>query len=69
MWAAEAADRMRWNRTRAVMVQLANVNRDPKKSKWIDPERFFPWDKGRTRRAPSPSAEDRKMLREVFPKG
>jgi len=64
---AEAADRARWNRTFAVLAQLFNANRDPQKTKPIDPMQFFPWDKGPKEQAPPPTEEDRKMLRRAFP--
>ncbi len=64
---AEAADRAAWNRTFAVLAQIYNANRDPKKTEPIDPMQFFPWDKARNQQAPPPTAEDRQMLRRAFP--
>jgi len=66
---AEARDRAAWNRTRAVLAQLYNVNRDPKRGKPIDPERFFPWDDvAKKPAAPPPTDADRELLKRIFPK-
>jgi len=65
---AEARDRAAWNRTRAVLAQLYNVNRDPKKGKPIDPEQFFPWDDAAAQAAPPPTDVDRELLQQTFPK-
>lgn len=68
---AEAKDRAAWNRTFAVLAQICNANRDPKKGKSIDPMQFFPWHDGgsaiRGGKAPPPTAEDRAALRLAFP--
>jgi len=63
---AEAKDRAAWNRTFAVLAQIHNANRDPKKTEPIDPMQFFPWDKARNQQAPPPTAEDRQMLRRAI---
>jgi hypothetical protein len=64
---AEARDRSAWNRTLALLAELFNVNRDPKKTKPIDPMQFFPWSQPRLEQAPPPTEEDREMLRHLFP--
>jgi len=64
---AEARDRAAWNRTMAFLAGLYNVNRDPKKTKPIDPMQFFPWGQPQEERAPPPTEADREMLRRVFP--
>jgi len=64
---AEAKDRAAWNRTFAVLAQLFNANRDPEKTKPIDPMQFFPWDRSPKEQASPPTPEDRQMLRRAFP--
>lgn len=65
---AEARDRAAWNRTMAWLAGLYNVNRDPKKTKAIDPMQFFPWTQPAKEQAPPPTEADRAMLRHVFPR-
>lgn len=66
----EQEDRLRWNHTWAVLAQVHNYHRDPKRSKAIDTRQFFPWgNRGRHLPAPPPTAEDREMLRKVFAGG
>lgn len=64
---AEAKDRAAWNRTFAVLAQIYNANRDPKKTDSIDPMQFFPWDRQQKEQALPPTPEDREMLRRAFP--
>lgn len=64
---AEAKDRVAWNRTLAVLAQIYNANRDPKKAEPIDPMQFFPWDKPQKEQAPPPTPGERQMLRRAFP--
>lgn len=64
---AEAADRARWNRTFAVLAQLSNAFRDPKKTEAIDPMQFFPWQRAENQQAPPPTPDEREMLRQAFP--
>ena len=64
---AEARDRASWNRTFAVLAQLHNANRDPKKTEAIDPMQYFPWSRPEKQQASPPTAEDRRMLRRAFP--
>lgn len=64
---AEARDRSLWNRTFALLAQLYNVNRDPKRSRPIDPLQFFPWDNKVREPAPPPTENDLEMLRRAFP--
>ena len=63
----EAKDRAAWNRTFAVVAQLANVNRDPKKTKAIDIMRFFPWSLPAPKAAPPPDKAEREALRKTYP--
>jgi len=64
---AEAADRARWNRTQAVLAQIYNANRG-KDDPPIDPMKFFPWDKGRSKpKARRITPADDKMLTKLFP--
>ncbi len=64
----EAEDKRAWNRTMAVLAQIYNSNRDPKRSRAIDPLQFCPYLAARNRRpSPPPTAEDRAMLRKLFP--
>jgi hypothetical protein len=65
---AEVRDRAAWNRTFAVLAQLFNANRDPEKTRPIDPMVFFPWGKQTEEQAPAPTDEERQMLRRAFPK-
>ena len=64
---AEARDRVRWNHTFAVLAQVFNANRDPDKTKAIDPLMFYPWDRRTSERAPPPTDSDRQMLKRAFP--
>lgn len=64
---AEAKDRAAWNRTFALMAQLHNAFRDPKKTDPMDPMQFFPWQRAENQQAPPPTAEEREMLRQAFP--
>jgi len=66
MWMAEAADRAAWNRTFAVVAQLYNAFRGPKRHEAIDPMQFFPWQRAENRPAPPPTPEERAMLRQAF---
>ena len=52
---AEVRDRAAWNRTFAVLAQLFNANRDPEKTRPIDPMAFFPWGKQAEEQAPAPT--------------
>ncbi len=64
----EAEDKLAWNRTFAVIAQIYNVNRDPKRSRPIDPMQFCPYRSKRHQLpAPPPTAEDREMLRKLYP--
>ena len=60
---AEVRDRAAWNRTFAVLAQLFNANRDPEKTRAIDPMVFFPWGKRTDEQPASPTAEERQILR------
>ena len=64
---AEVRDRAAWNRTFAVLAQMFNANRDPEKTRAIDPMVFFPWGKRTEQQAAPPTAEERQMLRRAFP--
>lgn len=65
-WMARAADVAGWNRTWAVIAQLFNINRDPKRSKAIDLDDFFPW-KQRSSEVSEIRKSDRAGLRKMFP--
>ena len=58
---AEAKDRAGWNRTMALLAGLFNVNRDPKKTRPIDPMQFFPWHERQEEQAPPPTEADREV--------
>lgn len=64
---AESRDRAQWNRNFALLAQLFNANRDPKRTRPIDPLQFFPWDKQVNEPAPPPTESDLEMLRRAFP--
>lgn len=66
---AEAKDRAAWNRAFAVVAQLANVNRDPAKTKAIDIMQFFPWSPATPKAAPPATKSDREALRKMYPGG
>lgn len=66
---AKAADIAKWSRTFAVLAQIFNVNRDPKRSEAIDPLKFFPWvERGERAKAAPPTEAERSELKNLFPK-
>lgn len=66
---AKAADLAKWSRTFAVLAQIFNVNRDPKKSEAIDPLKFCPWvERGERAKAAPPTESERSELKKLFPK-
>jgi len=62
---AEAKGQDHWNHTSALMALVANVHRDPKKSKVLKPADFHPHIKGQTKRDKPPKA-DITLLKTVF---
>ena len=65
VWMAEARGRDRWNHTASVMALIANVNRDPKKSKLLKPADFHPHVTAKAKHAKLPKA-DITLLKTVF---
>lgn len=66
---AKAADLAKWSRTFAVLAQIFNVNRDPKRSDAIDPMKFCPWvERGERTKAAPPTEAERSELKNLFPK-
>ena len=65
----EAADKLAWNHTLAILAQIYNVNRDAKRGqRAMDPLQFCPYHRSKHRPpAPPPTAEDREMLRQLYP--
>jgi len=62
---AEARGQDRWNHTAALMALIANVHRDPKKSKLLKPADFHPHLPGKVQRDKPPMA-DITLLKTVF---
>ncbi len=62
---AEAKGQDHWNHTSSLMALIANVNRDPKKSKVLKPTDFHPHVKGKAKRDKPPKA-DITLLKTVF---
>jgi len=56
---------MEWSQTAAVMALLANVNRDPKKTRAFRPDDFNPYIRAE-RRAAAVTITDISVLRPVF---
>jgi len=57
--------RDQWNHTASVMALIANVNRDPKRSKLLKPADFHPHVTAKTQRDTPPKA-DITLLKTVF---
>ena len=66
---AEASDRVKWNRTFAVLAQMFNANRDPDKTRPIDPLKFFPWKDKEPAVLPPPTDAQRVKFRKLYGKG
>ena len=67
MWVAEARQRDLWNHTASVMALIANVNRDPKKSRPAKPNDFHPLRKSPTHPTNHrPPVTDISVLKAVF---
>ena len=70
LWMAEARSRGDWAHTAAVMALIANVNRDPKKSRSFKPADFDPFRQktARDRRAEAIEVTDLGTLKDAFRK-
>ena len=66
---AKASGRAAWGRTFAVLAQMFNANRDPEKSKAINPMQFYPWADQEEKSAPPATPQQLTELRQLFPKG
>jgi hypothetical protein len=65
---ADACERSAWNHTFAIVAQIHNYHRDPKKSEAIDWRQYCPHlRQEKPKRAPPPTPEQRALLRELFP--
>jgi hypothetical protein len=65
---AEARDIAEWQHTFAIVAQIHNYHRDPKRSEAIDWRKFCPHlNRGQTAKAQPPTPEQREMLRAMFP--
>jgi len=62
---AEAKGRDQWNHTASLMALIANVHRDPKKSKLLKPADFHPHVTAKAKRDQQPKA-DITLLKTVF---
>ncbi len=64
LWLAEGHGRVRWAHTSAIMALIANVNRDPKKTRLFKAEQFNPYARGDRRRQRKP--DDLTILKEAL---
>jgi len=64
---AEARQRDEWNRTSALMALVANINRDPKKTRTFQPADFHPL-AAAGRQKCELKAKDLSILKRVFVK-
>ena len=64
LWLAEGSGRVRWMHTSAVMALIANVNRDPKKTRAFKAEQFNPY--ARNDRARQRKPDDLTILKEAL---
>lgn len=62
---AEAHGREAWGRTSAVLALIANVNRDPKKTRPFKPSDFDPYS-AKDKRGEAIELKDMAVLREAF---
>jgi len=65
---AEARGRESWARTSAVLALIANVNRDPKKTRPFKPSDFDPYS-AKDRREDAIEVSDMAVLRDAFKPG
>lgn len=63
---AHGRQRDQWNHTATLLAMLANINRDPKKSRAARPMDFHPMPDGKRRVKPAPIKGDITMLKAVF---
>ena len=68
LWMAEARSRGDWAHTAALMALIANVNRDPKKSRSFKPADFDPFRQKTVggRRAEAIEVKDMAVLKDAF---
>jgi len=65
---AEARGRAEWSRMSSLMALVANVNRDPRRSRVFRPRDFNPYEARRTGGIPI-TAANIDLLKQVFVKG
>jgi len=65
---AEARGRAEWSRTSSLMALVANVNRDPRRTRAFRPKDFNPYERRRTGGVPL-TAANIDLLKRVFVKG
>ena len=63
---AEARQRVNWDTTSALLAMTFNVNRDPKKSRPAKASDFHPLLKTKPKRGVPVTAENIRILKEVF---
>jgi len=64
---SEGAGRERWQHTASILCMIANVNRDPKKTKAYKPEQFDPYAIAeRKERRPVADKESLELLRDTL---
>ena len=66
VWMAEARSRAAWAHTSSLLAMLANVNRDPKRSRAFRPDDFDPHSPERSRRAAVVKGKNFDILKMVF---
>lgn len=67
VWMAEARGRDQWTHTSSVLALIANVNRDPKKTRPYKPSDFNPYEARRSTAAGIPiTKQTLGMLKSVF---
>lgn len=62
----EETDRLLWVHTSSVLAVLINANRDPNKSKPVEPHQLNPHMQGQKRPRKTVDKEDLALLRDVF---
>ncbi len=65
LWMAEARGRESWAHTSALLALIANVNRDPKKTRPFKPSDFDPYS-ARDRRDAAIEVKDMAFLKDAF---
>ena len=67
LWMAQAASKERWAHTSTMLALIANVNRDPKKTRPFKPADFDPYS-AKDRRNEAIEVTDMAVLKDAFKK-